>query len=198
MKKRIHGTRIILYMMVLLIVALITQLLYKYLNNYNDYSNNNSKVENKTINEQGDTIETFTIGTYLYTLPENCHYQFVENGTDNKHNIYNNDEKWGSFTALLDKNNYEVDTFINYDLLENKLKSQEKDVRNRQIINRNGLEIVTFNLYYEENAGILAYMPAYDNYIYEVTLYAKDDKTFDYEALNKVIDILANGIPDNN
>ena len=68
------------------------------------------------------------------------------------------------------------------------VKSGDK-VEEGQIIKNNNKDVFVFEYYYEENNGLIAYMDAYDDYVYQILVY--DDKnSFDYETLNIIIDIL--------
>ena len=47
--------------------------------------------------------------------------------------------------------------------------------------------------YGEISNGLFAYVPAYDNYEFEIVLFDGDNKTINYKALDTVIDMLVNG-----
>ena len=176
--------------MILLIVVLIGYLSYIYIDKYtgnNSYNNN----ENHNII---DEINMTKFKGYIYVLPDDVFYDIQTNNDAETLHIYSNKDKWGASIYLIDKIKYDDGLFDDYDKLEEYLKNNsEGNVRNKKITNKYNRDIVSFEMYNEENSGLLAYMKAYDNYEYGITLFDGDDKSFDYDALDTVIDILGFG-----
>ena len=188
--------KIVLYVLVALLVLLVGYLVYNYFTKYYGVSNNEVNIntntlENEITNEVENIVNMVTYNDYFYVLPDNVHYDIITDG--NKLHLYNNDDKWGATIRLIDKTKYE-DVFDNNDKLTERVKNsvngEVKNIKNSEV---DGVIINSFEIYTSTANSLLAYMPAYDNYEYEILLFAGDDKEINYDALNIVTLILKMG-----
>ena len=189
-------SKILLYIMILMIIGLIGYLIFNYVTNYtNNIINTNNVIENNIDYDDDSSYYSANYEGYSYILPDETFYK-LQSGEDGKSilNIYNNSDKWGAIIRVIDKSKYDKDLFINYDKLEEMLKNDGKNrVENKKEFNENNKSVVSYEVYDDKTGGLYAYMPAYDNYEYGIILFNSDEKTINYDALDMVIEILNNG-----
>ena len=189
-----NNSKMLLYILVVISIVLIGYLIFKFIifvadNDNNNSNNYNSSNNNNVVNK----VTKFQYKGYEYTLPAHCYYSEKKG---NYIHIYNNVDVWSSAIKILDKNKLGEELFNDYDELESKLKISEKDttIKNRRVMEFTDFEVVSFEEYHEEANNLIAYMPAYDNYEYEIFINDSDGKNLNYDALNVVIDMLQTGI----
>ena len=187
--KKKNNFKIILYVMILLSTLIVIYLVYNFIANYmTDEEINSKKIENID-----NELKITHYNGYEYILPDNIYSSIDYNRDIESFHIYSNKEKWGATVILINKQKQESGLFDNYDKLEERLKHYYSRIENRKVIEISNNSVISFEEYNEETSGLLAYMPAYDNFIYQILLFDGDDKSMNYDALDIVIDILSNG-----
>lgn len=177
-----------MYLLVIIIFVLIIYLAYMFISNY--MNKNNNHIDDSLNKLDGKVV---LYNNYLYLIPNNIFYKIDYNKDGNPLHLYNNE--WGAFINLIDINKQEKGIFDDFDKLEEELKKDgDYTISNRKVANRNGIEVVTFEIYADKTNGLYAYMPAYDNYEYGIIMYDGDNKSMNYEALNTVLDVLIFGM----
>ena len=190
--------KIILYIMIALILGITAYLVFTFFSNYanNTYIDGNMNNTNNTVADNVVEADFIELNGYIYFIPEGIYYNMDD--IDNIDTIHLNtaNGEWGAFIELVDKNEQAKGIFNDYDALEKLLvdTNNYKAVKNRKVINKNDIEVVSFEISTDVNNNLMAYMPAYENYEYQILLFSGDRTTFDYEALNKVVDIISSAV----
>lgn len=185
------------YVLLGISLFLCVYLIYIFISNYELNNKNNVTIfsnTNSMDNFEKTDPNIAIFNEYSYEMLPNFNYKLQKDVQKDKLIIYSNGSKWGASISLIDKTKQLLNLFSDYDMLENKLKQiSDKEIKNKKIINVNKCEAISFEEYGTESNNLIAYMPAYDDYEFEIILFAGDDKTFNYDALNGVVDILCNG-----
>ncbi len=140
------------------------------------------------INYVEPTETTFEYKGKRYIRKSGYNIDFDSNSNDDTLHLFNYQNNWGAYILLLDSKNFD-DAFDDFKNLEARLKSQGNKIDNMQVLKHNDEEYVMFDLRNEGNLGILAYIHAYDDYYYEITLYGKEDEV-DYNNILDVLEVL--------
>lgn len=195
------NSKMILNIMVLIIGILLgylgSNLINNYLNKTDNTSVNNSDSEKLNNNSFDSKLDKGKVNyyDYIYSFPDDV--SFLKEVTDNSEiiKVFNNKDGWAGTIELFAKDGYEDGFFGNYDNIEKRLRDNTlRDIKNRKVTKFGDKEVVSFEGYGDTTNGLFAYMPAYDNYEFEIVLFDSNDKTINYKALDTVIDILVNGV----
>ena len=184
-----NNSKIILNILLVVIGILIGYLGTNFINNL--FSDDKAIKNSSDVKLSGGKI---TFNDYILTLPDDVLYFSSNDDSDSTLKVINSNDKWIANIKLYDKSLFESGLFDNYDKLSEYLHNDTlRDIKNEQVVNKNGKEIISFEGYGEISSGLFAYVPTYDNYEFEIVLFDGDNKTINYKALDTVIDILVNG-----
>ena len=173
---------------VLLIIVILILIYLGYLF-FTKYAFKREEIEKKeNIEEYGPTTVYFE--GYYYNMLGNC-YGMVS-GKENEYvlRIYDNKANWGGVVIIVDKNTFADDSFEDFDKIESGLINRGKNISNKKVTSKGEYNILSFDYNFENKTGILGYMEAYDNYLYQIVIYDGDEKTINYDAFDVVTDIL--------
>ena len=164
-------------------------MVYNYVNNY--FGKNEVNVDNN-ITVENRTNEMFAIyNNYAYFLPENVFYDIKLIDGLNMLHFYENKTNWGAFINTINMKEKLDASIDEYDKIEEKIRAVENDVKNRKIIEEKNA--VSFEVYGDKANYLLSYMPAYDDYEYQIIIYAGYDRYINYDALDTTLNILLTG-----
>lgn len=192
MKKK---NRVVLYAMAFLIILLVIYLVFNYITNYHKNTIINNSDNNNQVNGINIDDRLAIYNNYVYFLPDGCLYGIKNTDDNNLLYIYNSEQKWEALISLVDKEKMEENIFNDYVKLENVLRdsANNSEIKNRKVVENNGNEIISFEVYGSENNNLLAYMDAYDNNEYQINIIDSDNKLINYNALDVIADMLSNG-----
>ena len=191
-KRKIN--KIVLYILVVLVVVIIGYLSYKYFTGYYGEKTENNDYSSNVVNAVDEPVDsTINYNGYTYLLPFNIFAKVELKDDINVLHIYNNVNKWGAFVEVFYIDEKSSSLYTDYDKLEENLIKNGYNIRNKKIKNVNEKELVSFELKNDSSSGLVSYMPAYDNYEYEIVIYDGDDKSMNYDALDIILDILSSG-----
>ena len=189
--------KIILYILILIILILVGYLAYKFIMTKKGYGNlnnieedNDNDVEEATIIPVPKQDYPVVYKGYEYSLLDGYYYKIDDNYTEGIFVIYKSGIQLGARIGIVKINDYPDNSFTNIDILSNYLIQDDNDIKNGQVFEIDNTTVISFEYQYDGYDAILAYMRAYDDYMYRIFVYDKDEKKYNYDVLNDVVKML--------
>ena len=186
--------KIFLYVLVVIIILLVCYLAYKFIITKSEYGNFND-VDTDS-NEEATIIPVpkqdypVVYKGYEYSLLDGYYYKIDNNDGAEIFVIYKSGIAPKTRIIIKNVTDYPDNSFTNIDILSDFLEQNGYDLKNIQTLEIENNTVFTFEYQYDDDAAIVAYMKAYDDYIYKMIVFDYDDKGYNYDTLNDVVKML--------